>query len=57
MNEALNTYADLLREQINEVEAILRKPTKAGAKRVRKNSLLLAAQGKDLRKTTVQEIG
>lgn len=53
----LVAYEQALEEQLAEVRNLLAKGTKAGAKRVRKNSLELAAQGKELRKLTVAAIG
>jgi hypothetical protein len=53
----LNQYAAKLSTQLQEVEAILAKPTKASARRIRTNSLDLDKTGKVLRKLTIQEIG
>lgn len=53
----LVAYEQALESQLVEVRNLLAKGTKAGAKRVRKNSLDLAAQGKELRKLTVASIG
>jgi hypothetical protein len=57
LNKALNSYEALLTAQLKEVEALRPKGTKAGARRVRMNSLALDKTGKELRKVTVQEIG
>jgi hypothetical protein len=57
LNKALNSYEALLTAQLKEVEALRSKGTKAGARRVRMNSLALDKAGKELRKVTVQEIG
>lgn len=54
---ALREYAEALEAQLKEVNALRAKQTKAGALRTRKNSLALAAQGKDIRKITIAEIG
>lgn len=53
----LVAYEQALEHQLAEVRSLLVKGTKAGAKRVRKNSLELAAQAKELRKLTVANIG
>lgn len=57
IRKELITYEQELETQLAEVRNLQSKGTKASALRVRKNSLELAKQGKELRKLTISHIG
>lgn len=57
ISKELREYLELLEAQTAEVEALKVRPTKAGALRLRKRSLVLDKANKSMRKTTISEIG
>lgn len=57
ISKELREYLELLEAQTAEAEALKVKPTKAGALRLRKRSLVLDKANKSMRKTTISEIG